>query len=182
MALSLTEQLDEFVSTYVKLAGDDGLKVPYDSKWPSACYDDVVGDGERVTWTPKKQSGKCSFDNVETALSLTIHPDYCQFFTSYFSENLSAKASQGNCELLQVWNEEDFTRLQENLIGHVLMKQRLKQQPTLFFGLTDEEDFILSVINETGEVALEQVGRPPQKILAASLAEFIAALTPFPKS
>ena len=49
---------------------------------------------------------------------------------------------------------------------------------TLFFGLTDEEDFILTVVNESGEVALEQVGREPAKILAPSLAVFIEQLTP----
>ena len=48
----------------------------------------------------------------------------------------------------------------------------------MFFGLTDEEDFILTVVNESGEVALEQVGREPAKILAPSLAVFIEQLTP----
>jgi SecY interacting protein Syd len=93
---------------------------------------------------------------------------------------MQAKAAQGACELLQVWNEEDFERLQQNLIGHLLMKQRLKQSPSLFFGLTDEEDFILTVINDTGEVALEQVGKPAQEILAPTLAHFIAQLSPTP--
>ena len=80
--------------------------------------------------------------------------------------------------MLQVVNSEDFERLQQNLIGHLLMKQRLRQAPTLFFGLTDEEDFILTVVNESGEVALEQVGREPANILAPSLAVFIEQLTP----
>ena len=82
----------------------------------------------------------------------------------------------GACELLQVWNEEDFERLQQNLIGHLLMKKRLKQAPTLFFALTDEDDFVLSVLNSTGEVVLEQVGRPPQKVISPSLPAFIATL------
>ena len=58
------------------------------------------------------------------------------------------------------------------------MKQRLGQAPTLFFGLTDEEDFILTVVNESGEVALEQVGKEPSQILAPSLAAFLERLTP----
>ncbi|BFT31214.1 SecY-interacting protein [Alteromonas sp. D210916BOD_24] len=181
MATTIAEQLDKFVSSYVTLAGQDGLKVPFDSEWPSSCYDGTGKAGELVNWTPKMQTNLGSFENVEAALSLSLHPDYCLYFTRYFSGNLSAVASQGNCELLQIWNEEDFTRLQENLIGHLLMKQRLKQPPTLFFGVTDEEDFILSILNDTGEVALEQVGKLPQKILAPNLADFIAQLTPQPQ-
>jgi len=59
-----------------------------------------------------------------------------------------------------------------------LMKKRLKQAPTLFFALTDEDDFVLSVLNETGEVVLEQVGRPPKEIISPSLGDFIATLSP----
>lgn len=178
MAATISEQLDKFVSSYVSLADPDGLKIPYDPDWSSPCYDEVANAGELVSWTPKMQTHPGSFENVEAALSLRLHSDYCQYFSRYFSDNFSAMAPQGNCELLQIWNEEDFTRLQENLIGHLLMKQRLKQPPTLFFGLTDEDDFILSIINDTGEVALEQVGKIPQKILAPNLADFIAQLTP----
>ena len=58
------------------------------------------------------------------------------------------------------------------------MKKRLKQEPTLFFALTDEDDFVLSVLNSTGEVVLEQVGRPPKKVISPSLPEFIATLRP----
>ncbi|GFD81356.1 protein Syd [Tenacibaculum sp. KUL118] len=180
MALTISEQLHKFVSSYVEEAKSEGLKIVFDSDWPSPCYEETAKDGEWVKWTPKGQAPKLSFDNVEEALSLQLHPDYCTYFTSYFSDNLKAKAPQGNCELLQVFNHEDFARLQQNLIGHLLMKERLKQAPTLFFGLTDEEDFILTLVNDSGEVALEQVGKEPAQILAPSLAEFLAQLTPIP--
>ncbi|WP_394221859.1 SecY-interacting protein [Alteromonas gracilis] len=178
MALTISAQLDKFVSSYVEQAKGDGLKIAFDSAWPSLCYEDTAQDGEFVRWSPKRQSPPLSFTNVEEALSLTLNSDYCQYFTRYYSDNLKAMAPQGQCELLQVFNSEDFERLQQNLIGHLLMKQRLKQTPTLFFGLTDEDDFILSVINESGEVALEQVGREPSQILAPSLAAFVEQLTP----
>jgi len=184
MGLTITEQLDKFVSSYVERAGDNGLIIEFDSQWPSPCIQNAKSegrvDGTAVQWTPKLQEPQHSFSNVESAMSITLHPDYCALFTRYYSANLTAVAEQGQCELLQVWNDEDFERLQQNLIGHLLMKQRLKQAPTLFFGLTDEEDFILSIINDTGEVALEQVGKEPQQILASSLAEFLASLTPAP--
>ncbi|MDY6974958.1 MAG: SecY-interacting protein [Pseudomonadota bacterium] len=178
MALTIPAQLDKFVSSYVEQAEGEGLKIAFDSEWPSPCYKTSASDGELVSWAPVLQSPSHSFDNVEEALSLKLNTDFCLFFTRYYSDNLKAMAPQGNCELLQVFNSEDFERLQQNLIGHLLMKQRLKQAPTLFFGLTDEEDFILTIVNESGEVALEQVGREPAKILAPSLAVFLEQLTP----
>lgn len=185
MTVSISEQLDKFVSSYVAQGEHDKLMMPYEAAWQSSCYvvdekKDYLKEGELVEWRPVLQNSALSFSNVEEALSLSLAPQYCEYFTRYFSNNLKAKAAQGECELLQVWNEEDFERLQQNLIGHLLMKQRLKQEPTLFFGLTNEDDFILTVINGTGEVALEQVGRPAQKILAPSLAHFIGELTPTP--
>lgn len=178
MALTISAQLDKFVSSYIKHAEGDGLKIAYDSEWPSPCYETTAQDGELVNWSPVLQSPPLSFSNVEEALSLELNSDYCRYFTRYFSDNLKSMAPQGRCELLQVFNSEDFDRLQQNLIGHLLMKERLKQAPTLFFGLTDEEDFILTVINESGEVALEQVGKEPSKILAPSLSTFLEQLTP----
>lgn len=178
MALTISEQLDKFVSSYIEQAKGEGLKIAFDSEWPSPCYEETAQDGELVRWSPKRQSPPKSFTNVEEALSLTLNSDYCHFFTRYYSDNLKAEAPQGHCELLQVFNNEDFERLQQNLIGHLLMKQRLNQAATLFFGLTDEDDFILTVINETGEVALEQVGKEPAKILAPSLGVFLEQLTP----
>ena len=59
-----------------------------------------------------------------------------------------------------------------------MMKRRLRQPVTLFFALTDDENFILSVDNETGEVVLEPVGKPATQVIASSLAAFIEGLTP----
>jgi SecY interacting protein Syd len=83
--------------------------------------------------------------------------------------------------LLFAWNKDDFERLQENLIGHILMKRRLKQEETVFFAVTDEEDMIISVDNASGSVWVERVGCKPHKQLSDSLAQFISQLTPVVK-
>ena len=81
-------------------------------------------------------------------------------------------------QYLQAWSKADFERLQQNLIGHLMMKARLKQSPTLFFAVTDEEDLNIVIDNIKGNVALEYVGKEPHKVLATSLAEFISQTTP----
>ncbi|MDO6565467.1 SecY-interacting protein [Alteromonas sp. 1_MG-2023] len=184
MALSIRNELTQLIDAFTlhNESSDRALYIPYDSQWPSPCYLNSAKEGELVPWRPQRQDESLhqalSFKNVEDALEITLNADFCQLFTEFFSNNLPVTAEHGACELLQVWNEEDFERLQQNLIGHLLMKKRLKQEPTLFFALTDEDDFVLSVLNSTGEVVLEQVGRPPKKVISPSLPEFIATLRP----
>ena len=157
-------------------------------QWLSPCEDaytnisteyKALPSGE-VYWRPVdiERGHKLNFDNVETALEMTLHPDIKTYFTTLYSENLDATCEEGNLSLLFAWNKDDFQRLQENLIGHILMKQRLKQAETVFVAVTDEEDMIISVENDTGTVWVERVGCKPHKKLADSLAQFINTLTP----
>ncbi|MDC8830386.1 SecY-interacting protein [Alteromonas gilva] len=154
------------------------MTTEFDPELNSPCYTTHVEAGQPCQWQPVLMTIEQSFANIENALDITLNEQFCKFFTTYWSFNLQVRAEQGDCELLQVCSEDDFARLQENLIGHLLMKQRLKQPPTLFFGLTDEDDFILSVDNASGEVVVEQVGKIPQRCLAPDLASFLDGLTP----
>ena len=58
------------------------------------------------------------------------------------------------------------------------MKRRLKQRETIFFAVTDEEDTMLSVLNSTGEVYLEQTGVEVKTLLAPDLISFLRQLRP----
>jgi len=189
--LDLVEILQQFSKQYVKKHQDTFFhppKVEQDAQWASPCentYSDVLSEYKRLSpgetyWRPVdiKKEDELNFDNVETALEITLHPDIKTYFTTMFSENLDATCEEGNLSLLFAWNKDDFQRLQENLIGHILMKQRLKQAETVFVAVTDEEDMIISVENGTGTVWVERVGCKPHKKLADSLAEFINILTP----
>jgi SecY interacting protein Syd len=109
---------------------------------------------------------------------MKIHEDVISFYSAYWSDNLNAETDKGYLQLLQPLNQNDFERLQQNLVGHILMKRRLKQPETFFIALTDEDDFILTVHNTTGEVMLEQVGLVPKKVMAPNLAVFIQSLQP----
>ncbi|MGI5309226.1 SecY-interacting protein [Rheinheimera sp. WS51] len=148
-----------------------------DPKSPSQCQVNDIVDGT-VQWQPVLQQPKADFSNVEQALELTLHPDIITFYQTYFGAGLAAEHPKGKLALLMVWNNDDLNRLQENIIGHILMKRRLKQQETVFFATTEDDDILLSVLNSTGEVFLERVGQEVTEKLAANLAEFFTQLQP----
>lgn len=111
-------------------------------------------------------------------MGFALHQDIKTFFTSVYSESFDLQSEDGKLTLLFPWSEADFERLQENIIGHILMKQKLKQPETVFFALTDQEDYILSVDNASGEVWVEQVGKVAHKKIADDLSSFISSVTP----
>ncbi|MFT5852660.1 MAG: SecY interacting protein Syd [Colwellia sp.] len=158
--------------------------VEQDDEWPSACEKKATEQNTlpqgQVYWQPIliDKHEELSFENVESALDFTLHNDIKNYFTLLYSESLDARCDEGELSLLFAWNKSDFERLQENLIGHILMKRRLKQQETIFFAVTDEEDMIISVDNVSGAVWVERVGCKPHKQLSDSLAQFISQLTP----
>ena len=158
----------------------------HDAQWLSPCelgphndthhyWQPVAVNSEQLT---EEHSEVLSFANVESALNLELHQDIKTYFTTIFSGDIEAQCIEGRLSLLFAWNIADFARLQENIIGHILMKQRFKQTETVFFAVTDEDDTIISIDNGNGEVWVERVGCKPHKKLSDSLASFISELTP----
>jgi SecY interacting protein Syd len=180
MSKQVTAALDEYVKKYLIAAKNHPgmVTVEYDNEWPSDCYTSTGNVGDRVIWQPVKRSGSANFNDLEKALDMKIHQDVISYYSAYWSDNLNAESNNGYLQLLQPWNQDDFERLQQNLVGHILMKRRLKQPETLFVALTDEDDFIITVDNTSGEVMLEQVGLLPKKVVSANLAVFIQSLQP----
>jgi SecY interacting protein Syd len=148
-----------------------------DEDWASPCEQ---GEHEEnfSLWHPIKVDKALTFDNIEAALEVKLHDDIKQYFTTIYSDSLDASCVEGDLSLLFAWSEKDFARLQENIIGHILMKTKLKQKLTIFFAITDDDDHIISLDNETGSVWVEKVGCEPHKKIADTLAEFISQLTP----
>ncbi|MGK3144221.1 SecY-interacting protein [Pantoea sp. C2G6] len=143
---------------------------------PSPCA--LEDRDERVVWQPQPFSLDPTLDAVSRAIDIQLQPAITAFYTTQFAGDMSARLGQNRLTLLQVWSEEDFLRLQENLIGHLLMQRCLKQSPTLFIATTDSEQEIISLSNLSGEVVLEQPGGKPREVLAENLETFLKLLQP----
>ncbi len=143
---------------------------------PSPC---ALEDREqRVVWQPQPFSLPPTLDAIERAVDIQLQPPITAFYTTQFAGDMQALFGENQLTLLQVWSEEDFLRLQENLIGHLVMQRRLRQSPTLFIATTDSEEEIISLSNLSGEVILEQPGRKQRVVLAESLEIFLKSLQP----
>ncbi|MGE9551554.1 SecY-interacting protein [Erwinia amylovora] len=142
---------------------------------PSPCVQHTGLD--EVFWLPQPFTLAQNLEAVEGALDLRIQPSVVAWYTSQFAGDMAVRVNGQPCTLLQTWSEEDFVRLQENLIGHLVMKRRLKQTPTLFIATTDSGQEVISVCNLSGEVVLEQPGTQKRSVLAGDLATFLLSVT-----
>lgn len=91
---------------------------------------------------------------------------------------MSGRFAGETLTLLQTWSEEDFQRVQENLIGHLVVQKRLKLSPTLFIATLESELDVISVCNLSGEVVKETLGTAKRITLSPSLAGFLNQLEP----
>lgn len=179
------EALDAFVSHTIKTYPD--LEAPFDPDWRSPAEIGLpykVEDGERVAWQPTPRDPHDSADDfapLERALEIAVHPDIKAYYGAYWSAGLEAEAIDGHVSLLLLWNADDVARLNENLIGHAMAKQRAKSPMTIFFACTEpSSELFLSVDNDSGAVVLEKPGYQPLRHVADNLAAFLDTLVPRP--
>ena len=139
----------QFMADWLVKAQANGFpEIEQDPNWPSPCEFSEQG---KTFWQPVKQEDNLSFENVERAMEYPLDESFKAFFTLYYADNISAQHADGQLQFLQAWSKTDFERLQQNLIGHLMMKARLKQAPTLFIAVTDQEDLNIVINNATGE-------------------------------
>ncbi|CAM4306091.1 SecY-interacting protein [Pseudoalteromonas byunsanensis] len=145
----------------------------YDPQWPSPCEVGEPIDDERIQWQAAPQPNENNLQQLAMALECAFPTALDEYYSSFFAGNIVGTIEGHQVELLQAWNQEDYERLQQNITGHVLMKRKLKQEETVFIGLTEQDDLLLSVKLNSGEVCLEYVGKPPHHVLAPDLADFL---------
>jgi len=154
------------------------LDAEHDPEWGSPCVLGAASAGGRVRWRPVRRSPPGDLGGLARALDQCLHPDIVAFYASYWSGSVAVRASEGEALLIQIWSEDDFERLQANLIGHALAKSRAGLDLTAFIACTDEGELMLSVDNASGAVVLENPGEAPVRTVADSLAGFIDTLEP----
>ena len=149
----------------------------FDPDWISPCQVGEMQDGQ-IEWKPVKREPAVDLSNIEQALEIQLHPSIVDFFCTVYADCLPCLFKEHPIDLIQCWNEDDFKLLQENMIAHFIMQKRLKKPASMFIASCSDEMQIISVLNETGQVQLETLGKGQEAILAENLADFLAALQP----
>ncbi|OCG24986.1 hypothetical protein A9G11_02470 [Gilliamella sp. wkB108] len=114
---------------------------------------------------------------IEEVVGITLHPSAHVFYGTQYAGNMTAKFEDRNLLLIQAWNDEDFSTLEQNMIAHLSQQKKLKRVPTIFIASTDEGSEIIALNNLTGEVVKENLITGELTILSNNLASFLDKLT-----
>ncbi len=178
--MTIAKQLKQLHQSYAEKVQARTNKLPlieHDPQWPSPCENGVVDEHGFIQYQAVARQPSANLNSLAKALEVEFPDALSEFYGSFFSGPIKSQLDDHHIELLQVWNEDDYDLLQQNITGHVLMKRKLKQADTVFIGLTEQDDLLITVLLETGQVCLEYVGKKPHYVLAESLEAFLGSLS-----
>lgn len=179
MTYSIISALTQFTSSFIdlwqkKVGHEPASRDLYGVASP--CI--VRAENETVFWLSQPFTAEKTLANVAMAIEIMLREECTAFYTQQYAGDMASSFGSLELTLIQVWSDEDFIRLQENLIGHLVTQRRLKLSPTLFIATTESEMEMVSLCNISGEVILEHFGTKKREVLAPSLDIFIQGLQP----
>lgn len=177
MSNSIVNALQIINQQYLETADQEYGSLPTSSDLvgiASPCI--VETKSGQVYWQPMPRQELADFSNLEKGIELRLHSDIKDFYGSQYSADLAMSWKGKPLTLLQVWSDDDFIRLQENILGHLVTQRRLKLKPTVFIAAIDSDLDVISICNMTGQVVLEHLGTDKREVLCEDLAEFLSQL------
>ena len=179
MANSALQALFSFSQRYLQVYQETHGSLPESTELVDMVSPCVVRKNQNsVSWQAQKREVFGDLANVEQGIELTLHDDIKTFYGAQYSADMEARFASHSLTLLQVWSDEDYQRLQENILGHLVMQRRLKLKPTVFIAATEADLDVISICNMTGEIVLETLGTQKRQHLASDLAQFLTQLEP----
>lgn len=120
-----------------------------------------------------------NFSAVERGIGFALHPSIKDFYSTQLSGDTHAIYKGLKLELVDVRDEDEFIRLQENILGHLVMLRRLKLAATVFIATVKEDNRLISIDNESGNVVYEFLGSSRRVILEPSVHDFLNKLAKY---
>lgn len=131
-----------------------------------------------IYWQPVVANPINDLQRVEQLVGITIRPEIQALFGMQYAGDMWACFQDITLCLIQVWNLDDFYRLEQNQIAHLQMLKKLKRQPSLFIATTLEDSRIITVNNVTGAIMLDDLITGEHQYLSDDLTSFLTQLTP----
>ncbi|WP_392563260.1 SecY-interacting protein [Orbus wheelerorum] len=173
-----SDSLILFTKRYIDIWQDTVNHNPKSSElygMPSPCIKDTIDLA--IFWLPIRPSPH-TLNIVEEVVNIRIHDDAHLFYGTQYAGDMKAQWNHLSLSLLQIWSDDDFSRLEQNIIAHLTMQKRLKRRPSIFIATTDDETEIVSIDNQTGNVILEKLITNETDVLADDLDAFLSSLKP----
>jgi len=142
---------------------------------PSPCITSTIDLA--IFWLPIQPS-PYTLKIVEEVVNIRIHDDAHLFYGTQYAADMQAKFHHLSLSLIQVWSDDDFSRLEQNIIAHLMMQKKLKRRPSIFIATTDDETEIITIDNQTGKIILEKLITNETEVLADDLNVFLKSLKP----